>query len=154
MTEERINKEAREHCMRNGLDHANFLSYVAGAQMVNHELECMSATFNEHVRVLNVMAEDNENLERTIENMKDVHMVETLKLKEDNRRLLEFVDGRYKEGMRLARNMQEEYLNALRSFFKDDSGRADLFDYCEGLNKAVDEFNDFYYKNVTSYEAE
>ena len=151
MTEERINKEAREHCMRNGLDHANFLSYVAGAQMVNHELECMRATFKEHVRTLDAMATDNENLERTIENMKDVHLVETLKLKEDNRNLLIFVDKRYKEAMRLARNMQEEYLNALRAFFKDKSEHADLFNYCEGLNKAVDEFNVFYQKNIETY---
>lgn len=151
MTEERINKEAREHCMRNGLDHANFLSYVAGAQMVNHELECMRATFKEHVRTLDAMATDNENLERTIENMKDVHLVETLKLKEDNRNLLIFVDKRYKEAMRLARNMQEEYLSALRAFFKDDSGHADLFSYCEGVNKAVDEFNLFYNKNIETY---
>jgi hypothetical protein len=151
MTEEQINKEAREHCTRNGLDQANFLSYVAGAQMVNHELECMRATFKEHVRTLDAMATDNENLERTIENMKDVHLVETLKLKEDNRNLLIFVDKRYKEAMRLARNMQEEYLNALRAFFKDKSEHADLFNYCEGLNKAVDEFNVFYQKNIETY---
>lgn len=151
MTEERINKEAREHCMRNGLDHTNFLSYVAGAQMVNHELECMRATFNEHVRALDVMAADNENLERTIENMKDAHKAEILKLKEDNRELLVFVDERYKEAMRLARNMQEEYLGALFTFFNDKSEHVELFDHCEGLNKAVSEFNAFYRKNIETH---
>lgn len=151
MTEERINKEAREHCMRNGLDHANFLSYVAGAQMVNHELECMRATFKEHVRALDVMASDNEELEKTIERLKEDHKAETLALKEKNHELLAFVDERYKEAMRLARNMQEEYLSALRAFFKDDSGHADLFSYCEGVNKAVDEFNLFYNKNIETY---
>ena len=119
--------------------------------MVNHELECMRATFKEHVRALDVMASDNEELEKTIERLKEDHKAETLALKEKNHELLAFVDERYKEAMRLARNMQEEYLSALRAFFKDDSGHADLFSYCEGVNKAVDEFNLFYNKNIETY---